>query len=190
MPPLRLLTRRAESLFSDREQNHGRVWGRKQQLFWYGVIHSALCTVLITFTSVGRIQFRMASMMRLLHAPASPVWPCATGPIGMVPLLHTGVPWLAPPREALILRSSPMALVSRRARELQYKLHAAPLTLCSTSLRNRACMAVMDAGPDWLAPLAPPAPYGLRGAGMVQRAVRCSIERSLKMSAKSKRARP
>src|SRR5882757_1316832 len=82
MPPLRLLTRRAESLFSDREQNHGRVWGRKQQLFWYGVIHSALCTVLITFTSFGRIQFRMASMMRLLHAPASPVWPCATGPIG------------------------------------------------------------------------------------------------------------
>src|SRR3977135_1617855 len=78
MPPLRLLTRGAESLFSDREQNHGRVWGRKQQLFWYGVIHSALCTVLITFTSVGRIQFRMASMMRLLHAPASPVWPCAT----------------------------------------------------------------------------------------------------------------
>ncbi len=51
-------------------------------------------------------------------------------------------------------------------------------------------MAVMDAGPDWFAPLAPPAPYGLRGAGMVQRAVRCSIERSLKMSAKSKRARP
>src|SRR5882757_2761286 len=149
MPPLRLLTRRAESLFSDREQNHGRVWGRKQQLFWYGVIHSALCTVLITFTSVGRIQFRMASMMRLLQSgPAQQV------PLGMVPLLHTGVPWLAPPREALILRSSPMALVSRRARELQYKLHAAPLTLCSTSLRNRACMAVMDAGPDWFAPLA------------------------------------
>src|SRR5712672_3570953 len=97
--------------------------------------------------------------------------PAQQVPLGMVPLLHTGVPWLAPPREALILRSSPMGLVSRRARELQYKLHAAPLTLCSTSLLNRACMVVMDAGPDWLAPLAPPAPYGLRGVWVVQRAV-------------------
>ena len=44
------------------------------------------------------------------------------------------------------------------ARELQYKLHAALFTLCSTSLRNRACMLVMDASPNWLAPLAPPAP--------------------------------
>src|SRR5712671_2995822 len=45
MPPHWLLTWPAEYLFRDREQNDRRVRGCKGQLFWYSVIHSALCAV-------------------------------------------------------------------------------------------------------------------------------------------------
>jgi hypothetical protein len=64
------------------------------------------------------------------------------------------------------------------------------LTLRWTLSANRACVVITDTEPDRLAPLAPPAPMGLRGVWVV--AARCcagTIERSVVCPSANRRAR-